>query len=132
MLRLIFGNSTRTKARPQGAGTDPAERLGNSLFHASMRIIEECNRYNVYYSLENPDFSMMFWMPRVKKPLQLVDLINACIGLQIPLGAYRKRTKVIGNVPNLVSLSKLCSGEHEHVKVEGSVKVHDRWLHRST
>ena len=45
---------------------------------------------------------------------------------------YKKRTRIIGNLPSLSLVSTTCDGSHTHEPVVGKVKFDGAWVSRST
>ena len=137
-LKTLFGGGSRSKARPQGSGRLPAEVLGNLLLSHSLLIIEACRRHGVRWSLENPQRSLLWAMPKVKSLLsraevRVVEFDQCMYGLKDPLGDfYKKPTRLVGNLTHLESLACSCDKSHRHQEVLGSVKHKGTWVTRSS
>ena len=69
VLQTLFNHGTRSRNRPQGDGTRSNELHGNLLLKHSILVIRACMRHNVFWTLENPKSSYLFWMPSVRAGL---------------------------------------------------------------
>ena len=138
-LGLLFSFSSRTRQRPQGAGTKDLERLGNLLLRHSLMIVESCILSNTFVTLENPKSSLLWLMPGIKRVLRrrsvnLVTLDQCEFGLRDPISSlpYRKGTNILSNMPLLSNMCRKCSGSHVHQEVLGNVCVDGKWASRAS
>ena len=111
---------------------------GNKLLVNSLKLIYAAIRYNVFWTLENPARSLMFLMPSVCKLLQAKStgsvLFDQCMyGLHDPESKllYQKRTRIIGNLPQLQLLCRDCSHDHVHEQIVGQTHLHGKSIGRS-
>lgn len=138
VLRQCFGSSTRTAQCPEGDGTCPKEVLGNRLAKHSAAVIRTALQYNIWFTLENPDRSMLWQQASIKAlsrktDVRCIKFDQCCFGLRDPGSKklYRKRTIIMTNIPNTDALECMCSRDHEHERVEGNVLTPDGWKSRS-
>jgi hypothetical protein len=103
-----------------------------------LRIITVCHVFGVFWTIENPKTSRLFFAPPILRILKNHDVHRAdfhmcAFGLKDPVSNkhYFKPTSVIGTLPDLLSLQKLCPRNHEHETVEGTVLYNGRVLKRS-
>ena len=115
------------------------EREGNILAKHVILLLGECERHNIWFTVENPHNSRLFDLPEIRvidkrweKNTAVLD--QCCFGLCDPVSklAFRKRTRIIGSLPLLNSLSCRCGNTHVHQHVEGSVVWEGCSLKRST
>ena len=65
VLKVLFGQGTRSRSRPSDDGTLPVERCGNLLLKNSILRTQACTKHNVFWTLENPRSGLLFHMPAV-------------------------------------------------------------------
>ena len=82
-----------------------------------------------HYSVENPACSLIWWMPSFVRLMErkrslLIRLDQCAPGAQLPTGEfYRKRTRILSDMVELVGLERMCCGEHKHAHLEGSIRL---------
>jgi hypothetical protein len=138
ILRQLFGSSTRTKALPEGDGTCPKEVLGNRLAKHSAAVIQTALRHGVWFTLENPDRSLLWAQDCIKslglrKGVRCIRFDQCRFGLRDPTSKllYRKRTVIMTNLPHTACLERLCTRDHKHEPIEGHVATPEGWKSRS-
>ena len=137
VLNILFGQGTRTRARPQGKNPNPAETLGNLLLNRTLELIDCCIHMGIHWTLENPSTSLLFLMPKMQQ-LQRRKVCHSIVfdqcefGLKDPVShlPYKKGTKVIASF-DISAIGKRCQHDHTHEPVVGTVKVQGKWFHRS-
>ena len=114
------------------------EKEGNCVARNVIRVIQGCDRYGVFWSLENPQSSRLFDLPPLERVADRwhgnTAILDQCMfGLKDPVSEklYRKRTKFIGSLPGLAGLACICMNEHPHEHVENSVVWAGRSIKRS-
>ena len=89
--------------------------LANALYDFSTQIIFECEKYHVWWTIENPSNSLFwqtsFWLKVATSISNLseVRLQNCAYG-----GSRPKWTTISGSLPGLSQLAKTCPGNHKH------------------
>ena len=143
IINRIWNGGTRTREFPMGNDTLQRERLGNLQLKQMMKIICTLVKHKVPFTIENPIQSLLWQTAELKTTLGMEGCESAvfdqCVfGLRPPDSVpgdntfVRKRTRIVGTLRGLSSLSKLCRGGHEHVHAVGSAKVNGRWIRRSS
>ena len=143
IINRIWNGGTRTREFPMGNDTLQRERLGNLQLKQMMKIICALVKHKVPFTIENPIQSLLWQTAELKTILGMEGCESAvfdqCVfGLRPPDSVpgdnkfVRKRTRIVGILRGLSSLSKLCQGGHEHVHAVGSAKVNGRWIRRSS
>lgn len=89
--------------------------LANVLYDFSSKIIFECQKCNVWWTIENPSNSL-FWqtsfslkVAKTLPALSAVSLQNCAYG-----GSRPKWATICGSLPGLSKLAKTCPGNHKH------------------
>ena len=98
----------------------------------------DCIELNIYWTLENPRSSRIFFTPALqrlcaRRNITRVDFDMCMFGLCDPVSTkyYQKPTSLIGTLPNLSALGCKCTHSHEHETVEGSVQIDGKAVKRS-
>jgi hypothetical protein len=138
IIRARFACGTRSQRQPWGDGSREDEVLANKVLRNVLRLIAVCRVFNVFWTIENPKSSRLFFAPPIQRCLTEPDVhrtdFHMCaFGLKDPVSAkfYFKPTSIIGTLPELQSLNKLCPHNHEHETVEGTVLYNGRVIKRS-
>eukprot|EP00435_Cladocopium_sp_Y103_P061503 s490_g23.t1 len=89
----------------------------------SVRVIRECIKHGVRFTLENPTSSRLWQFKPIEDLFTRRDIcfftFDHCrFGM-----SYRKRTSLMTNEPAFKALGLLCQGGHTHVHLKGSAKV---------
>ena len=105
------------------------EALGLTAIRVTLRLVAECFRHNVFWTLENPWSSGMFRYAPVARLLRRPSVAHAYIDMCEYQAHYKKPTAVIGTLPELHLLSRSCLGGHVHDILQGTVHVggHKVW-----
>ena len=108
---------SRTHSDPWGVNGQPSPvafekvKVGNSCARAALRIIRDCNKFNLPWALEHPRSSRLFWTREFQNLMQQ-DNVIICDLDQCQYGTpWRKSTRVlVGNVPeqDCIYLFKKC------------------------
>ena len=132
---------TRRRTSPQGDGSLERERVGNEILRRTMCLIDILEAHNNWWTLENPDSSYAWWMPRlknklIKPPVEYVVLDQCAYGLRLlgennKYGPCKKCTRFAGSLPGLVGLGKRCTCRQPHVHAVGGVRTKNGWKRRS-
>lgn len=132
---------TRRRHCPEGAGVLQREIEGNLIFRRTMQLIDILEKHGNYWTLENPHSSYVWWMPEMisklhKKNMSYAVLDQCAYGLRLrgsgnAYGPCKKRTRIVGNLPGLNSLSRDCSCQQAHVHAVGGVRTKAGWKRRS-
>jgi hypothetical protein len=96
----------------------------------------------VAFSLEHPRTSLLWSLPEfveLQRGQFVVDFDQCCYGMRKVASSgeraeqvwRRKRTRLLTNLPSLLSLAKKCRGEHAHEPLQGSVRTACGWRSRS-
>ena len=109
-------------------GTSRGPKIGNvrglefALFTAE--VIETCNRYHIYWSLENPQRSKLFAVPLLSRQLQESHVrrfeLDFCMYGEI----YRKSTSIFTNLESLQALVRRCV----HTKYQDVLRGSERYF----
>ena len=122
-----------------GNETFDKEHEGNILAKHVILLLGEYEKHNIWVSTQNPHSARFLDLPEIRviekrweKNTAVLD--QCCFGLCDPVSklAFRKRTRIIGSLPLLNSLSSHCGNAHVHQHVEGSVVWAGRSVKRST
>ncbi|CAK0798347.1 unnamed protein product, partial [Prorocentrum cordatum] len=133
------GPGARTADRPQGDGTWPAERQGNSLGLTTAAGCTALGEEGGLWVVENPRRSWLFRQPAMQRLMAregvyLVECDMCQFGLappDEPEARHKKSTYLLGNFPELRRLGRRCQGKCKHVHLEGAVKIAGRWQKRA-
>ena len=108
---------SRTHSDPWGVSGQPSPgafekvKVGNRCARAALRIIRDCNKFNLPWALEHPRSSRLFWTREFQNLMQQ-DNVIVCDLDQCQFGTpWRKSTRVlVGNVPeqDCIYLFKKC------------------------
>ncbi|CAK0800076.1 unnamed protein product [Prorocentrum cordatum] len=130
LLYQNCGPGTRTADRPQGDGTRPAERQGNSLGLTTAAGCTALGEEGGLWVVENPlPLRLM-----AREGVYLVECDMCQFGLappDEPEARHKKSTYLLGNFPELRRLGRRCQGKCKHVHLEGAVKIAGRWQKRA-
>ena len=99
------------------------ERDGVELGLFTAEIIETCNRYNVFWSLENPRNSRLFDLPFLHRLLHQEDVFRVNMDFCMYGEAYRKPTSIFTNIPTMSQLAAGCIHQKHSVVLRGSESV---------
>ena len=137
-----MNKGTRTAALPLGDGSVKRERIGNEIMHRTLHLCHLLHKHGSKFTLENPRTSFAWKTPKM---LELISKCDCTIvhfdqcqyGLKIPdqhgvLGLAKKSTTMVGTMPDLHKLYRVCDHTHLHVPVVGGVKHNGKWQKRST
>ena len=132
---------TRRRSSPQGDGSLERERVGNEILRRTMCLIDILEAHSNWWTLENPDSSYAWWMPKLKSklskpPVEYVVLDQCAYGLRLlgennKYGPCKKCTRFAGSLPGLVGLGKRCTCRQPHVHAVGGVRTKNGWKRRS-
>ncbi len=113
--------ATRSSRHPEGsAHPHPKEVEGNKHVAFTCRVIDACNASGVTYSIEQPLTSLMWLMPSLRGRLAAAGVFHARVDMCACGEEYKKPTVIAGTAPGLASLNLRCTGDHEHVLLQGS------------
>ena len=129
---LMFNQKcTRTSECPEGDGKNPREVEANRLFEITALIIRTCLENGVWWTLENPRWSLL-WAIKCLQPWLRHGTTQHAFLVYCRFGScFQKRTRLSGNLPGLQGLSCKCLGGHVHTRVEGRCWHQGRWMHVS-
>jgi hypothetical protein len=129
VLRIRSRTTSRSKLHPWGNASFPGESEGNILI---------TNMLKIFWTLENPDSSRLWDLPPIKRLFKKrnveIAILDMCqFGLKDPVSQdfYKKRTKFVGTLPGLATMSRTCNGEHKHQHVEDSIMLSGKSTKRS-
>ena len=132
---------TRRRHLPQGDGSLERERVGNEILRRTLCLIDILEANNNWWTVENPDSSYAWWMPKVRDKLnrpqnKYVILDQCAYGLRLRgtndvYGPCKKSTRFAGCLPGLINLGKRCKCKEPHVHAVGGVKTKNGWKKRS-
>ena len=137
---MNLNHGSRTAEKPEGNGTLKRENDGNEILSQVLRLIKVLAESNNRWSIENPHSSFLFRQVGIVQLIENDDVHEAVFdqceyGLTFPdcLRGERckKRTRVIGNFPEIRTLNLDCSGTHAHVHALGGVSTEHGWKRRS-
>ena len=123
--------------------TEQAKRKrieGEVLLRFAMQICEEQRKHNRKFSFEHPagaDSWVEDCVDELSRKEGVQDVVfDQCVfGLRDPVNqmAYRKRTRILSNSPNIIRLfqGRLCDGTHEHQPLEGKTRVGGKLCNRT-
>ena len=143
IINRIWNGGTRTAASPFGDGSLAREVLGHLQLKQMMKLIHVLIELDIPFTVENPIQSLLWKTPQIIKLLSLPNCESATVdqcmyGLRPPdlipgsNSFVRKRTRIIGTVRGLSTLTLLCDRSHHHVHAVGKVKVGGRSINRSS
>ena len=84
------------------------EREGLEFALFTAEVIETCNRYHVYWSLENPQRSKLFAVPLLSRQLQESHVRRFELDFCMYGEVYRKPTSIFTNLESLQALVRRC------------------------
>ena len=139
---LLFGLNCgiRRASMPLGDGSCPRENEGNKQVTWMLRVIEEVKRRGGFYTIENPQGSMIWNHPGVRRLITNGDLsttFHQCMyGLMSPAGVepreiWYKPTTLLHNKPTFAAIESRCNASHTHTRVLGSCCLKGQAVHRS-
>ena len=97
----------------------------NRLFVVCFELIQLCIKHNVSFVVENPLTSMLWKFPRLVQLFKRAGAVEVRVDFCQFGMPWRKSTKLVGNLSNLLSLEakctgKLCSASNKsHFRLEG-------------
>eukprot|EP00969_Alexandrium_andersonii_P051633 2267383-Alexandrium_andersonii.AAC.1 len=102
-------------------------RMGQHLARATVRLIRLCERFGVYWSLENPLRSKLWLYPPVRALLERPTVLKVeyhccCYG-----SPFLKPTALYTSMQVLSKLARSCTGGHYHTHLQGRVRLAKGW-----
>lgn len=132
---------TRRRHQPEGTGILERELIGNEILRRTIILINILESCGSKWSLENPDSSYAWWMPKLKEKLnkhstEIAVLDQCAYGLRLlgthgQYGPCKKHTRFVGNIEGLGDLSRACTCKQPHVHAVGGVRTKAGWKRRS-
>ena len=106
------------------------EREGLEFALFTAEVIETCNRYHVYWSLENPQRSKLFSVPLLSRQLQESHVKRFELDFCMYGEAYRKPTSIFTNLDMLQELVVRCVHTRHQEVLRGSERnfVDGKWI----
>ena len=106
-----------------------------------LSLIKILESHGSWWTLENPLTSYIWSMPgtisKMSEEACFTVVFDQCsYGLKLrnregQVGPCKKATRIIGNIPTLTSLHKVCSCDQKHVHAVGGVRTPSGWKSRS-
>ena len=95
--------------------------VGTALF--TVRVIRECLKHDVKFTLENPSGSRLWQFKPIEdlfqnKSMCFFSFDHCRFGMP-----FRKRTSILTNERSFLSMAWMCEGGHSHQHLKGSEKV---------
>ena len=132
---------TRRREHPWGLDCLAREIEGNEILRRTIQLIKILQENGSYWTLENPHSSYVWYMPAMvslqNKPGANYAVLDQCAyGLRIKgvgnaFGPCKKRTRIVGNLPNIAELSRNCGCRQQHIHAVGGVRTKTGWKRRS-
>lgn len=99
------------------------EREGVEFALFSAEIIETCERYSVWWSLENPRYSRLFQVPFLQNLLFAKHVVRVDLDFCRFGENYMKPTSIFSNLGDLQKLEKRCNHKKHDEVLRGSERV---------
>ena len=99
------------------------ELLGVDMAIFSPKVIQECRRCLVAWSLENPATSRLFKCDPIACAFDSADTIPVQFGMRMHGATHKKPTRLWTSVPELARLARACCGGHKHEVLQGTERV---------
>ena len=132
---------TRRRNRPEGDNSLERERIGNLLLSRTLELISILEEAGNHWTLENPQSSYAWLMPKMQEQLEGKDVHVACfdqcafglrlLGTDGRFGPCKKPTSLAGNFEHVKFLSRSCKCHNSHVHAIGGVRTKSGWRRRS-
>ena len=132
---------TRRRNRPEGDNSLERERIGNLLLSRTLELIGILEEAGNHWTLENPQSSYAWLMPKMQEQLEGKDVHVACfdqcafglrlLGTDGRFGPCKKPTSLAGNFEHVKFLSRSCKCHNSHVHAIGGVRTKSGWRRRS-
>jgi len=106
-----------------GAPSDQSVRLGQKSLRVSLELIMLAHRHNVFWTLENPWSSGLFRQRSFLRVCKLTRAQGVCVDMCAYGAHYKKATGIVGTLPGLSGLQRLCTGGHTHEYLQGTVRT---------
>lgn len=111
----------RSEAKPEGFGSERTE-LANEMVRRTMALTRVAEDHGHFWSIENPESSLMWELAKIKKLLKSAHVVNfdqCAYG-----GPGRKATRFVTNASWLCGLTRRCEevAVHSHVTLAGTVE----------
>ena len=141
-MNQVYNGGSRTKENPIGAKILQREIVGNRQLFQLQRLVAALVKADVPFTIENPHDSYI-WQTKIMKDIMALEKVeiakfDQCMFLLRPPGwdgitdvRVRKRTRIIGTVAGLSSISQFCDKQHSHEEAFGSVRVGDKRVSRA-
>ena len=139
-----FNGGTRSFDQPYGDGSRETEDVGNRQVREGMRFIRVLLELGIPITVENPHDSMI-WHSDEMRELEAHSDTNSVVFDQCMYSLrppdfdpkdnddrrVRKRTKIVGSVRALNTLSRVCNKQHCHVEAWGHCRLNGKLVSRA-
>lgn len=105
----------------QKARSKEQHAIATALF--TCRVIRECLKRGVAFSLENPSSSRLWQFQPLLDIIADKRVFFVHFDMCMFGEPHRKSTSILTNEPALVELGRKCCGGHKHIQLQGSVRV---------
>jgi hypothetical protein len=139
-----FNGGTRSFDQPYGDGSRETEDVGNRQVREGMRFIRVLLELGIPITVENPHDSMIWHSDEMRELEAHSDtdsvVFDQCMYSLRPPDfdpkdnddrRVRKRTKIVGSVRALDTLSRVCNKQHCHVEAWGHCRVNGKLVSRA-
>jgi len=140
---VTYNNGSRSKKKPYGEKVLKREITGNLQLEQAWRLIKVLTECHVPWTLENPIDSYIWQTVEMRRAQQIPGceeaVFDQCMYKLRPPDwkmlkddvRVRKRTRIIGTLPGLSSLSKRCDGNRVHAQAMGHCRVGGKRISRA-
>ena len=101
------------------------ERVGVELAIFTADMCRVCHRLGIFWSVENPASSRLWEFDPIFSLAMLHGVYRVCFHMCAYGAKHKKPTTILTNMQALLSLSRSCTKDHEHVVLRGQIKVVD-------
>ena len=128
---LTCKSCSRTPENPAGLEENLKERIGNTLARICVSLARACQASGTSWTVENPRSSYLWRLPEyialAREPgVEFVHVTMCAYG-----APYLKRTSFLTNAPWVRGAASACSCTQRHERLQGSVRVGGRTVHRT-
>ena len=135
MMRLCPWSSRTTKrpmGRANGMRLHKKEKLGNNILRGCLQLAKKADELGIQWVWEQPLPSLMWRTAGYKKLKGTRKLHRGLVDWCRHGREWKKSTLFEGTASWLEQVSSPCTGGHQHVHLEGQVKVDGKWLSRTS
>ena len=122
----------RDDAHPGGFDDLPLHRreqvrLGHALAEISKRLAEAKERAGNFWTLEQPATSLMWLFDPIAQLISRFGIFIVTTDVCMFGAPWRKPTSISANFIQILKLRRVCSGQHEHISLQGNAPCGRSW-----